>query len=129
VLYTKVGTTGIAKAIETDKEFSIFVSVALLKLNEGISPIFLEKVLNSPIGKEQADNLTQGAANRNLVIRDIRIIEIPIPPTIEEQHKVAEMIDERMKEIEKLSKALTAQLAAINKMPAALLRKAFAGEI
>jgi hypothetical protein len=34
-----------------------------------------------------------------------------------------------MKEIEKLSKALTAQLAAINKMPAALLRKAFAGEI
>ena len=31
VLYTKVGTTGIAKVVDTTKEFSLFVSVALLK--------------------------------------------------------------------------------------------------
>ena len=31
ILYTKVGTTGIAKIVDTKKEFSLFVSVALLK--------------------------------------------------------------------------------------------------
>ena len=33
MLLTKVGTTGIPVYIETDKEFSLFVSVALLKFN------------------------------------------------------------------------------------------------
>ncbi len=34
-----------------------------------------------------------------------------------------------MQEVEKLKKTLTEQLEAIKKMPSALLRKAFAGEI
>ena len=38
VLYTKIGITGIAKAIDTAAEFSIFVSVALLKLGANIKP-------------------------------------------------------------------------------------------
>ncbi len=47
VLYTKVGTTGIAKAIDIDTEFSIFVSVALLKLKDDICPNYrpLAKVI------------------------------------------------------------------------------------
>jgi type I restriction enzyme S subunit len=129
ILYTKVGTTGIAKAIDIDKEFSIFVSVALLKLRDDIDPNYIEKTLNSPIGKEQAENLTQGMANRNLVIRDIKTIEIPIPSTIEEQRKIAERLNEQLQAVETLKKSLTEKLEAIKKLPASLLRKAFAGEI
>jgi type I restriction enzyme S subunit len=128
VLYTKVGTTGIAKAIDIDREFSIFVSVALLKLGVEIIPEYLEKVLNAPIGKAQAANLTQGMANRNLVIQDIKRIEIPVP-TLPEQKRIAAIITEQLAEVERLKQSLESQLYAINKLPASLLCRAFNGEL
>jgi len=36
LLLTKVGTTGIPKVIDINREFSLFVSVALLKFNQEI---------------------------------------------------------------------------------------------
>jgi restriction endonuclease S subunit len=128
VLYTKVGTTGIAKAIETDREFSIFVSVALLKLTETVLPEFLEKALNSPLGRTQAANLTQGMANRNLVIQDLKRIRVPTPP-LPDQERSAAMLNERMASAERTRKAIEEELDDINKLPAALLRRAFSGAL
>lgn len=45
------------------------------------------------------------------------------------QNQVAEKLNTQRQEVETLKQSLTAQLAAINKLPAALLRKAFAGEL
>jgi hypothetical protein len=39
------------------------------------------------------------------------------------------VLDEQMKAVEEARTAITEQLAAINKLPAALSRKAFAGEL
>lgn len=128
VLYTKVGTTGIAKAIDIDKEFSIFVSVALLKVKSNILPEYLEKVLNSPLCKSQAEQLTQGAANRNLVIKDLKQIELNVPP-IPRQKQIASTLTEQMQEVERLKQNLKEQLDTINKLPAVLLRRAFNGEL
>lgn len=128
VLYTKVGTTGIAKAIDFEKDFSIFVSVALLKLTDEVLPSYLERALNSPIGREQAENLTQGAANRNLILRDIRTIKIPLPPTIEEQRRIASVLDEQMKAVEQARLAVEQQRTAANLLPSAFLRVVFESE-
>lgn len=128
VLYTKVGTTGIAKAIETDREFSIFVSVALLKLTDAVLPEFLEKALNSSFGRTQAANLTQGMANRNLVIQDLKRIRIPTPP-VPDQVRIAAILNEQIYSAERTRKAIEEELDTINKLPAALLRRAFAGEL
>jgi type I restriction enzyme S subunit len=127
VLYTKVGTTGIAKAIDIHREFSIFVSVALLKLKSEVIPEYLEKVLNAPICKKQAESLTQGAANRNLVIKDLKCIEIPLPP-LSEQKRIAAILNEQMEAVEKARKATEAQLEAAKALPAAYLRAVFESE-
>ena len=90
ILYTKVGTTGIAKVIDTEKEFSIFVSIALLKPKEEIiHNYFLENYLNSSLGRDQANTLTKGTANRNLVIRDISKIIVSYPVSLSEQKQIA----------------------------------------
>ncbi len=128
VLYTKVGTTGIAKAIDVDREFSIFVSVALLKLKPDVLPEYMEKVLNSPLGRAQAAELTQGMANRNLVIRDIKQIEIPIPP-LDIQSYIVRVLGEQLIRSEQTREQLQTQLDTINKLPAALLRQAFTGKL
>ncbi len=128
VLYTKVGTTGIAKAIDLEREFSIFVSVALLKLGSDVLPEYMEKVLNAPICRVQAENLTQGAANRNLVLQDLKRIEIPLP-TLAKQQRIVAALDEKMNTVEQLRQSLEEELDAIKKLSAALLRRAFNGEL
>jgi type I restriction enzyme S subunit len=128
VLYTKVGTTGIAKEIDTKKEFSIFVSVALLKLKEGISAKYIEKALNIPYVKKQAEFYTQGATNKNLVIQDLKKIKLYCP-NIGEQRKILERLDRIDNDCNELNNAIIEQQSYINALPAAILRKAFAGEM
>jgi type I restriction enzyme S subunit len=128
VLYTKVGTTGIAKAIETDREFSIFVSVALLKLTNAVLPEFLEKALNSPSGRIQAANLTQGMANRNLVLQDLKGIRVPVP-SLAEQERTASSLKEQIASANRTRRIIEEGLEAIDKLPSALLREAFTGAL
>ena len=93
VLLTKVGTTGIPVLIDTDKKFSLFVSVALLKFNQRlISNKFLVLLLQSPLVREQCNRDTKGVGNQNWVIRDIANTIIPFPPLVE-QHRILAQID------------------------------------
>ncbi|EOU1140631.1 restriction endonuclease subunit S [Clostridium perfringens] len=102
ILLTKIGTTGIAKVIDTTKEFSIFVSVALLKLfNKEIYSKYIELLINSPFVKMQSEKNTQGVGNKNLVIRCIKSFIIPIPP-IEEQKRIVAKVDSLFKLIDEL---------------------------
>jgi len=97
ILYTKVGTTGIAKVVDVDEEFSIFVSVALLKIKHDlIFNRFLEHFLNSPIAREQAQKRTRGMANKNLVITDIKEIEVHYPISLPEQQRIVSMLDKAL---------------------------------
>jgi type I restriction enzyme S subunit len=93
ILYTKVGSTGVAKIVDTDREFSLFVSVALLKpKSELIDSKYFEYALNSPESYAQAQALTRGVANRNLVLKDIKSITFNLAP-IKEQKRIVEKLD------------------------------------
>ena len=127
VLYTKVGTTGIAKAVDVEKDFSIFVSVALLKLKDNISPSFIEKSLNLPFCKKQAEKLTQGATNKNLVIKDLKTIKL-FCPEYSEQLKIVKTLDNIDNSFKKLNMSLNEQSSYINALPSSILRKAFNGD-
>lgn len=130
ILYTKDGTLGIPCVVDTDREFSFFVSVALIKLNrEMADPYFIAFALESPFVLEQVKLLGAGMGLKHMVLKSIRSLEIPLPSTIKEQREVVEKLKKQMQAVETLKKSLTDKLEAIKKLPAALLRKAFAGEI
>jgi len=81
ILYTKVGSYGIAQIVDTDREFSIFVSIALLKPDKSkILPKFFEVVMNSDFVKRQADMLVSGIGVPDLHLREIKTFQIPLPP-------------------------------------------------
>lgn len=125
ILYTKVGTTGIAKEIDVDNEFSIFVSVALLKVNKNIiRPSFFEKVLNSPSCKKQAEKYTQGIGNKNLVLQDLSKIEFYLPP-LKIQDEIIKKHKDLSKEIYYLLEHITQKLSAISQLPSSLLNEVF----
>jgi type I restriction enzyme S subunit len=106
LLLTKIGTTGIAVVVDTTLPFSLFVSVALIKL----PPIsacrdFLSLVINSPFVRQQSEDGTEGVGNKNLVLRKIRAFRIPLPPLNEQMRIVA-----RVKELRRVCVELRAVL-------------------
>lgn len=132
ILLTKVGTTGIPVVIDTEQEFSLFVSVALLKLPSCISPIFLKYIILSPVVQKQCKEHTRGVGNKNWVLSDIRNTIFPLPP-LPEQRRIVARVDALMKEIDKLEqteKELEAIKAAFpGDMKASLLQAAMQGKL
>ncbi|HUX89562.1 MAG TPA: restriction endonuclease subunit S [Gallionellaceae bacterium] len=92
ILLTKIGTTGIAVVIDDPRPFSIFVSVALIKLPKVlIDRDYLSLVINSPFVRQQSEDGTEGVGNKNLVLRKINTFDIPLAPLAEQQRIVAKV--------------------------------------
>ena len=102
LLLTKVGTTGIPVIVDTQEEFSLFVSVALLKFDQTlIYNQYLLHLINSPLVQKQAEENTRGVGNKNWVMRDIAKTLIAIPP-VEEQYRIVRAIEELFPYCDKL---------------------------
>ena len=94
MLLTKVGTTGIPVLINTKIEFSLFVSVALVKFNhQYLYDKYFLYMLQSPLVQKQCTKNTKGVGNKNWVMRDIANTLLAIPP-ITEQHHIVEKIEQ-----------------------------------
>jgi type I restriction enzyme S subunit len=128
VLYTKVGVIGVAKAVATDREFSVGVSVAVLKLLPSILPGYLEMMLNSQFCRNQAERLVRCSYYSNLAIRELKQIVVVVPP-VSEQQRLVEDAKSRISPYHNLLSSLEAQLATINELGETILSSAFRGEL
>ena len=92
VLYSKNGTIGIAKLVDWDWEFSIFVSLCLIKPKKKLlDPHYLKCFLNSDTAYAQATARSKSGTVTNLHLVDIKTIIIPLPPLATQQAIVAEI--------------------------------------
>lgn len=129
VLYTKGGTTGVARRVDTNRQFSIWVHVALLKLNSSrTAPGYIEHMLNSPACKEQAEGFTRGSTNRDLGLTRMSEILFPLPSLDEQRRIVAELdaLQAKVDAVKRLQAETAAELGAL--LPA-LLDRAFKGDL
>jgi type I restriction enzyme S subunit len=93
ILYTKGGTTGIAKVNDLDFEFSIWVHIALLKVRaEVVIPEFLAYALNTTAAYRQAQIYTHGTSNKDLGLQRMVKIRLPLPP-MDLQHEIVRRLD------------------------------------
>ena len=93
ILLTKVGTTGIPVVIDCEMEFSLFVSVALLKFNQLlINNEYLKYLISSPLVQKQATQNTRGVGNKNWVMKDIANTLVVIPPLNEQKRIVQKLL-------------------------------------
>jgi len=92
-LYTRVGSFGEAAVIDDERDFSIFVSLTLIKPKTKIlKPSYLKYILNSDKIKEKAKNSTSGIGVQNLNVSAVRKFKIPVPK-IETQNQIVEELD------------------------------------
>ena len=125
ILYTKVGSYGIAQLVNTEIEFSIFVSIALLKPDKSkIIPKFFESVLKTDFIKRQADRLVSGIGVPDLHLREIKTFVLPLPPmNIQKEFVEIALLYERFRKQQIEASRQSEMLFQ------SLLQRAFAGEV
>jgi len=126
VLYTKVGATyGRAALVDTEREFSIYVSVCLIKPNkELIEPQFLAAAMNTAAVKRQADQRIKGIGVPDLHLDQIREFLLPMPH-IDHQRRFAN----RVCEIRELEAAQANSRKRLDDLFQSLLHRAFQGAL
>jgi type I restriction enzyme S subunit len=126
ILITKDGTIGVVRLIETDIEFSIFVSVALIKpVMRELGP-YLVYALRASCVQSQIE--PQGTALKHLYLVDLRRLAIPLPP-LSEQKRIVTRLDALNIETQRLASLYKRKLAALEALKKTLLHQAFTGQL
>jgi type I restriction enzyme S subunit len=130
ILYTKVGATyGFACKVNLAYEFSIFVSLCLIKpVYEFLLSDFLEILMNSELVFRQARQRVSGSGVPDLHLVEIRDFKVPLPP-LEEQHQIVREIESRLSVCDKVEQCITESLEKSKALRQSILKKAFEGKL
>ncbi|MDP2857790.1 MAG: restriction endonuclease subunit S [Bacillota bacterium] len=121
-----VGKTALFKSHTEPVVFSNHFT-RLRTIHYKLSPQYLDLWLQSQWQQRVFENICNRWIGQSAVQRvKLLGLEIPLPP-LPEQHRIAAILSGQMAAVEQARKALGEELEAIDKLPAALLRRAFSG--
>jgi len=143
ILYTKGGTTGIARVNTYDFEFNVWVHVAILKLAEPVEPFYIQHALNSQYCYAQSQRFTHGVGNQDLGLTRMVNIILSLPPIdeqrriniilslppIDEQRRIVVEVERRLSICDKLEETITESLEKAESLRQSILKKAFEGKL
>ena len=128
ILLTKSGTIGRTAVIKTKNEFSLFVSVALLKNYKNIiDSSYLSLNIQDFFNKINISQTIKGGVIKNYHITDMKEQLIPLPP-LEEQREIVRILDEVLENENKVKELLELE-ERIDILEKSILNKAFKGEL
>lgn len=100
-----------------------------VRLNDKLLPKYLRVYCDAPIARQHFMDSASTSAGQLTINRDsLDSMPLPLPP-LPEQRSVVAMLKDKMDSADKARAAAEAELAAINALPATLLRRAFNGEL
>jgi type I restriction enzyme S subunit len=126
VLVTKDGTLGVVRVVDTDRVFSIFVSLALIKPVIRNFGRYLALALSAPQVNQRI--VVTGTGLQHIHLRDLRAVSIPIPPESEQQ-EIVRRVDNLFALADNIEQRYKKAQAFIDKLTPSLLAKAFRGEL
>jgi type I restriction enzyme S subunit len=125
ILYSKNGTVGIPKIVTWDWEFSIFVSLALIKpKHHKILVDFLCEYLRSETLAIQMKRRSKQGTVTNLHLEEIREFDVLLPPKNEQL-----LIVERTRVIDDVIRTEEAKLQKIRKIKQGLMHDLLSGKV
>ena len=115
ILLCRIGTLGHPYIVDLDFEFSIFVSLGLIKLINKDINVYLKAYMDSPSFEWQINKVKVGGGTHTfkLNLKDIVNFLIPLPP-LAEQKRIVEKLDNVLANIDEL-KANEEKLSILQK--------------
>ncbi len=130
ILICRIGTLGKAIKISLEFEFSIFVSLGLLKPKVKIISDYLVYFLNSYFIEGWINNNKVGGGTHTAKL-NLNILEkcpVVLPP-LKEQEQIASHLDELSSHVKNLKQNYQAQIEDLQELKKSLLDKAFKGNL
>jgi type I restriction enzyme S subunit len=125
VLITKSGTIGRTAIVKTTQPFSLFVSVALIKLvKPHVASRFIQIALDAYIQSIDIAQDVKGGLLKNLHLEDLRQLPIQIPP-LPEQHCIVAEVDRLLSIAREAEAEVEANLQRAQALRQAILARAF----
>lgn len=129
VLFINIGvTTGTACKVNFEMEFSL-KNAAMIRTNPAVlNADFLVYLLRGPAIRDQIAARQAQTCQPFLALRDIRSLNLPIPPISEQRIIVAEL-DALQAEVDRLKALQTKTAAELDALLPSILDRAFKGEL
>jgi type I restriction enzyme S subunit len=130
VLYSKDGATrGRPCFVDTHREFSIFVSVALIKpKRDRLDGRYLSHVLGSSWIRDRMAEKSRGDMIPHIVLRQIKAFPIPAP-SLAEQCRIVEYFDNLQAKVDAVKRLQAETATELEAMLPSVLDRAFRGEL
>ena len=129
ILYTAVGSYGIALRIKDDRKFMFQRHIAHIKPISDIGSLdFITVVLNSPITLSKAHKVARGVAQKTVTLGDLSSFQIPLP-SIKEQNEIMDRINDLLSQIDTLEDWCSTELKHSNTLRQSILKDAFSGKL
>ena len=126
LLISKCGTIGRTQLIRTKLDFSIFVGLALMKLDTStVFPAFLEQLLNTDIYRDRMEIAAPGGTRATLTISGLSRLQVRMPMSLTEQLRITETLRTCDEEID----LLTRKLAARQRQKRGLMQRLLTGRV
>lgn len=126
ILISKDGTLGVIRLVETDRPFSVFVSVALVKPVSYEMSRYLVMAFESPTVQRQM--VPKGSGLQHIHLEDLRVDCIPIPPVAEQNRIVAE-VERHLSLVNEAEAQVNASLQRAERLRQSIRAKAFSSEM
>lgn len=124
ILLAKNGTTGVAAIVDTDNTFDIYVTLAVIRVNNKIAfPQYMLYVINSLICKNQFNERLVGIGVPNLHLNIIKNTKI-ILPFMREQHAIVDFLDSKCSEIDGLTADIQKQIDILKEYKKSVITQA-----
>lgn len=106
ILICRIGTLGKAYVIDTDKSFSIFVSLGLIKTGSKQLSDYIVSIINSGFGSNWIKEHKAGGAMHadKINLTDLNMMAVPLPP-LAEQKRIVERVEEIFRLLDTIDKA------------------------
>ncbi|MGB3459785.1 MAG: restriction endonuclease subunit S [Halobacteriota archaeon] len=127
MVFTRTGaTTGKSFLVESP-DYALFASYLIrVQCDKTIAnPNYLYSFFQSPNYWYLINQKSRGGTLAGFNATMLSELEIPLPPTLNDQIRIASELERKMAEIEKMRHAANNQLEAIEALPGAILRMAF----
>ncbi|MFY7741581.1 MAG: restriction endonuclease subunit S [Flavobacterium sp.] len=104
-------------------------SACYFNVKEGINKHYIRYIFTSQRFTNYSTTVATGSTIKNVSLKSMREFEIPLPPTLEEQHRIVQEIESRLSVADKMEESIAQSLQQAETLRQSILKKAFSGEL